>query len=76
MKDIEIKNKAINWLMEKSIKYKTRPQRFTPSEVADAIGARFNRIGHIAQGIEAEMRARNIKIKYVNFGNKRYFEFN
>ncbi len=74
MKDIELKNKAITWIAEKSMEYKTRPQKFTPSEVADAVGARFNRIGHAAQAIVAELESRNIKIKYVSFGNNRYFE--
>lgn len=31
MKDIELKNKAIIWLKEKSTEYKTRPQKFTPT---------------------------------------------
>lgn len=75
MKDIELKNKAITWLAEKSIEYQTRPQKFTPSEVANAVGARFNRIGHAAQAIVAELEARNIEIKYVNFGNNRYLDY-
>jgi hypothetical protein len=76
MKDIVLKNKAITWLTEKSIEYKTRPQEFTPSEVADAVRGKFNRIGFIAHDIVLELNAKGIDVKYTNNGNKRYFQLN
>ena len=56
MKDIELKNKAVVWLIKQSLKYKTRPQKFTPFEVADAVGGKFNRIGLIAKEVEIELK--------------------
>jgi hypothetical protein len=76
MKDIELKNKAIIWLKEKSIEFKTRPQKFTPTEVSHAIGGNSNRIGFVNRDIELELNAQGIDISYVNVGNKRYFELN
>lgn len=76
MKDIELKNKAIIWLKEKSIEYKTRPQKFTPTEIAHAIGGNFNRIGFVDRDIVLELNAQGIHTRYVNNGNKRYFELN
>jgi len=76
MKDIELKNKAIIWLKEKSTEYKTRPQKFTPTEVAHAIGGNSNRIGVVYRDIELELNAQGIDVRYVNNGNKRYFELN
>ena len=74
MNDIELKNKATAWLMEKSIEYKTRPQKFTASEVADAVGGRFNRIGHVVDDILLELHARKISINYRKINNRIYFE--
>ncbi|MFY9185588.1 MAG: hypothetical protein WBJ45_08600 [Limnohabitans sp.] len=76
MKDIELKNKVIIWLKEKSIEYKTRPQKFTPTEVAHAVGGNSNRIGFVDRDIELELNAQGIDIRYVNKGSKRYFELN
>lgn len=76
MKDIELKNKAIIWLKEKSIEYKTRPQKFTPTEVAHATGGNSNRIGFVDRDIESELNSQGIDISYLNIGNKCYFELN
>lgn len=76
MKDIELKNKAITWLMKKSNEYKTRPQKFTASEVADAVHGRFNRVGFVAKEIVIELNARDIKIQYKKIDNKSYFLLN
>lgn len=76
MKDIELKNKAIAWLTEKSIEYKTRPQKFIPSEVADAVRGKFNRIGFVAHDIVLELNAKGIDIKYTDNRNKRHFQLN
>ena len=75
MKDTELKNKAVDWLVKKNNEYQTRPCRFTPKEIADEInGATHTALGRVASEVEKELEARGIKACYQRLGNKRYFE--
>lgn len=67
MNQVELKNKAILWLVAKSKSIKKRPHPFTPKEVAEAVGGSFTMLGgHLADEIVAEVRMQGIPIRYVN----------
>lgn len=72
----EQKHKAVEWLWQQSHICKTRPYRFTPKQVADAIGGGYTAIGRIQGEIIAELEARGLEIKYLIPANrnKRFFE--
>lgn len=70
----EQKHKAVEWLWKQSMDCKTRPYRFTPKQVADAIGGVHTTIGKIQGEIIAELKARGLKIQYLMPGKKRLFE--
>ena len=74
MNDTELKNKAINWLEKQSKICKTRPYPFRPKEVADAILGAYTALGRVAKEVVAELEARGVKARYVQQGNKRFFE--
>jgi len=73
MKSTELKNKAIAWLEAQSKTFKTRPQSYTPKEVAEAVGGAYGAIGKIAGQIVSELVARGITIQYIRNGNSRRF---
>jgi hypothetical protein len=74
MNHTELKNTAIQWLEQQSIVFKSRPQSFTPKEVAEAIGGAYTALGVVAESVAAELTFRGINIQYKRVGNKRYFE--
>lgn len=71
----EQKHKAVDWLWQQSEICQTRPYRFAPKQVADAIGGGYTTIGIIQGEIIEELKARGVKIQYLVLGNKRFFEF-
>jgi hypothetical protein len=75
MQDIVFKDKVIEFLHGKSLEYKTRPIKFTPSQITNAVGGGHPpRIGVIADDVVRELNARGIKIEYKRPGNKRFFQ--
>lgn len=73
MKNSELKNKAIEWLETQSKTFKTRPQSYTPKEVAEAVGGAYGAIGKIADLIVPELVARGVSFQYMKIGNSRRF---
>lgn len=74
MKQPELKRKAADWLESESKKHKTRPQKFTPKEVADSVGGYAGTLGNVASEVVEELAARGIKARYVRQGTKCFFE--
>jgi hypothetical protein len=70
----EQKHKAVEWLWQQSKNCKTRPYKFTPTQVADAINGNCTSIGRVQGEIVDELKARGLKIEYLTPGNKRFFE--
>jgi hypothetical protein len=75
MNQIELKNKAIEWLTEKAATIKMRPHAFTPKEVAEAIGGSYTQLGgRLANEVVEEIRQRGINIQYLNNTRPRQFK--
>lgn len=74
MGEVELKNKSIFWLELQSRKFKTRPQSFTPKEVADAVGGAYTSLGKVADQIVNELLARGVKVSYLRAGSRRIFK--
>lgn len=74
MNENELKRKAVEWLESESKKYKTRPQSFTPKEVADSVGGYAASLGKVASAVAEELNTRGISTRYLRPGNKRFFE--
>lgn len=74
MKDSELTNKAVEHLAELATTHKSRPQRFTPKEICDAIGGVHTALGRVADQVVTELTAREVEIRYVRAGKNRYFE--
>lgn len=70
----EQKHKAVEWLYCQTRTCKTRPYRFTPKQVSDAIGGGYTVVGIIQEEIICELTARGINIRYLKIGGKRFFE--
>jgi hypothetical protein len=70
----ELHNAAVAWLVQQSRTFKLRPNRFTPKEVAEAVGGGYTLLGRIAEKVAAEVTARGIPARYVKTGLKRHFE--
>lgn len=73
MKNIELQNKAIIWLEIQSKTFRTRPQNYTPKEVAEGVGGTYGAVGKIADAVVKELTARGIAIEYLKIGNSRKF---
>lgn len=74
MNEIELTNKAIEWLQARSRTIKRRPHPFTPKEVTDEVGGYPGTLGKVADTVIAELLQRGIAIRYVRTGKSRYFE--
>ena len=75
MNKVELKNKAIAWLAEKSKTVKTRPHAFTPKEVAEAVGGSYTILGgHLAIEVADELCQQGISIRYLNNTRPRQFK--
>ncbi|MDP1787817.1 hypothetical protein [Nitrosomonas sp.] len=74
MTNVELKNKAVEWLWKQSEICKTRPYMFAPKEVTDAIGGVHTALGTIKDAVIKELIKRGVKIHYLKKGNKRFFE--
>lgn len=74
MTETELKNKVISWFEAQNIKFKNRPCRFTPKEVAEAVGGAYGSLGKVSESVVSELVGRSIKIRYLCIGNRRYFE--
>ena len=74
MRNSELLNLAITRLLELNETYKIRPKKFTPKEIAEAVGGSYTALGHVALQVERELRARGVQIQYVRIGSRRFFE--
>ena len=74
MNEIELTNKAIEWLERQDNCVKLRPHYFKPKEVADAVGGYAGTVGKVAKAVVAELCSRGINIRYVCSGSIRRFE--
>lgn len=75
MNQVELKNKSLVWLTEKSKTIKTRPHSFTPKEVAQAVGGAYTLLGgRLAIEIVDELRQHGISIRYLQNARPCRFE--
>lgn len=74
MNQTELHNSAVTWLVRQSQNFKLRPHRFTPKEVAEAVGGAYTLLGRVADKVAAELTARAIPTRYMKVGLRRYFE--
>lgn len=74
MSNVELKNMVIEWLQGIDKKFIVRPCRFTPKEVADAVGGVHTAVGKIAEDVVLELSARGVRICYLKLGNRRFFQ--
>ena len=74
MNNIELATRCVDWLSKKSRITKTRPYSYTAQQVATGVEGYAGNVGRISEQVVAELRARGIKIKYVNNVNPRRFE--
>jgi hypothetical protein len=74
MNETELHNKSVAWLELQDRRFKLRPQRFRPKEVADAVGGAYGILGRIANKVVSELNARGISIRYVRTKSSVYFE--
>ena len=73
MKDIELKNKVIRFLVAEHETTKIFPREFTAKESAEMAGGLHTRVGVIASSVVDELTARGINIRYEKDSNPRKF---
>ena len=73
MNNDELLRKSVDWLELESKKNKSRPQQFTPREVAEAVGGYTPAMGKVADQIVTELRMRGCKCSYLKKNDKRFF---
>ena len=74
MTESELHNKSVAWLELQNRQFKSRPQRFRPKEVAEAVGGAYGILGRIANKVVLELSAREVQIRYVRTPSSVYFE--
>lgn len=74
MKDSELKNKVVEFLLKMNSERKSNLIKFTPAEICSVTSGSHTRIGFIAKEVEDELRLHGVNVKYIKNGNNRFFE--
>jgi len=73
MNQIEVKNKAIEFLESKSKEIRSKLYSISAKEVADTIGGYPPTVGNVAEDIVKELQLRGINITYDKVGSPKRF---
>jgi len=73
MGDGELKNKLIELIESKAKRFKTRPQSFTPKELAHELNAAYGSIGKVADAVVRELNHRGFRVRYERHSRPRKF---
>lgn len=73
MKDNELKNRVVSWLLDQAKLRNDRPLKFEPKHIAEQVGGLPNRVGVVRDDVLKALAVNGINAFYENQGNKRYF---
>lgn len=74
MHDLELTNRAIEWLKIQSKTNKSRPRKFTPKEISNQIDGAYTSLGKVADNVVRELIVSGIEARYQHQGKRKYFE--
>lgn len=73
MKDNELANLAVVWLLKQAADREDRPVRFEPKYITDHTGGLPSRLGIVSKAVCNAIKTNGVRINYERIGNKRYF---